>query len=185
MKKWVVALFAWGLLAGVSIRVSRADITIDQDTITATGDLTLHTMPSQKQDIFYSVDASGGITIGTTETLIVWDTPSLPGDYYSSDGDYIQIEEDGDYLVRIHVTADNTGGGRLSAEWYITVNDVEVDGTRAATYHRVLDDGDDTASITAVLTLSSGDTIAVAGISNDSNYVVSKANGCRIMIRKL
>lgn len=152
------------------------------------GDTAIH---GYAPSVFYAYHGAGGVTIPTSWTDLPW-----PNEI-RQDGDYAHIGSSaivgftsaGDYKVTVDVAANVSDSSRSHVDWRLVLDTgggfVEVDGSRAATYHRSAADGRNSASITILLEgITVGDELKVQGDSDRSTQVTTLPDGCRIYIEK-
>jgi|GEM_PF-6974980 len=142
-------------------------------------------------DIFYAYDAAGATALGTAAVDITFDTEVREDSEYThaADSAEVTINTSGSYNIDYDCTSDVTTDDRSLVTHYMMRNTgvgfVEVDGTRATTYHRTNGDGRNTASINHYQNLDLGDVIKFQAFGDSNGNLVTVADGCRLRIERL
>ena len=138
--------------------------------------------------IFHAFNAAGGISLVSSAWAdLTWtdEVRKDTGFTHSTNSAEITFTVAGDYLVTVDITTEVTIDDRTSGVFRMMQNGVEISGTRTATYQRLAADPYGQASITRLITVSSGDIVKIQGYSNRSSAGVrTLADGCRIYIER-
>lgn len=140
---------------------------------------------------FHAYDNAGGTTIPTSWTDVTFDTEVKKdtGYTFTAGNAEITIANAGWYMIIVDVAADVSDTSRSHADWRLTVDSggghAEMQGSRAATYHRTSADGRDSATITRLYQFSAGDKLKLQGLSDRTTQVTTVADACRITIYSL
>ena len=154
-------------------------------------DLTAPPANASEDGLFYAYDGAGGLTVGTTTTVITLDTIGKLGDdfLFTAGGSEITIETDGWYEITYHIGTDVSSGSNRSKTMAQLEEDTgsgfaAVPGTQGPMYNRQSDRGFANASVTILRQYQSGDKIRLTAIKTGSDTVVTVANGVGITIRE-
>ncbi len=105
-----------------------------------------------------------GTTVSTGGVDIVdMDTERFANPDFSLSGGRVTVNFTGRVKVTYSVSADGTNTTRASMLWDLYQNAAIVPGSRSFTYHRTTASGEDTASRTVLLDVTSGDIVDVRG----------------------
>lgn len=156
------------------------------------------TFPSIERNnaFFYARGSSSGVISDQGAITYMTFTSERSDSIYTVGSNYVECDEAGWYRIRMDGTADNTNGtynDRFTVRWAIYKSTggsyFEITGARAFSYHRNLDDGEDTATVEILEQLNANDRIAfictVHTNHDAANDIIRVANGCRFMIEKV
>lgn len=136
-------------------------------------------------------DSVGGVSI-TSEATIIFDTTRNGSDlmvYNVSSGE-TTFKESGKFSIQSTVSIDNTNTSRSTAKIFVQLDTgsgfVTIPGIEAYTYNRTSASAENSASISTILDVNSGDKIRVRGVRNSgSGALLTIANGSNITISRL
>lgn len=143
--------------------------------------------------IFYAYDNIGNIDITSGFTSITWDTEIRKDSIYkhSVDSSDITFASNGDYLVSTDISTNKTSD-RIRSTTVIRIlldtgsGFLEIEGTRGFAYNRNTTSGENTCTVTRILSgIISGNIIRVEAMRlNGIGTILTIPNGCRIYIEK-
>ena len=142
---------------------------------------------------FFMAYTTVNTNINAGFTAIPWNVEKRKDSIYThiANSSEITVTEDGDYHIIVDVTTDINSGNNRSISTVRLVKDsgggfMELSGSRTALYNRINNRATSSGSISWIETMNSGDKIAVqAQRTAGTSSIVTKANHCRLTIRKL
>jgi hypothetical protein len=138
--------------------------------------------------IFHAYNAAGGVSLTSTQwSALTWTDEVRKDSIYTHQNNSAEITftSPGDYLVTVDITTEVTVDDRTTAVFRMTLDGVEIPGTRAMNYQRLVADPGTNSVITRFITVTAGQVLKVEGYSNrSSSGVRTLADGCRIYIEK-
>jgi len=102
---------------------------------------------------------------------------------YSNTNGSVTVNKTGNFKITYDISATTTGS-RSTLEIVLQINDTNVPGSFAYSYHRSSDNGEDTASGTVLVSLTYGDIVRVR-IREINGTIITKANACRLTIEEI
>ena len=128
---------------------------------------------------------NGGVTQVLTTTFVtaLFDTSVREDSIFSYAAGVVTVNRTGWFEVQAEIGADSTGP-RSSLEAQILQNGTPIVGTFGYGYHRNTTSGQNTASATFLLNITSGDTVEIE-IREIAGAVVTLANACRLIIKEI
>ncbi len=139
---------------------------------------------SRLKESFHAYNAAVTQVLTTTFVTAVIGTDIRSDASFVNDGlGTITVNKTGNFRITYDIGADSTGP-RSSMECKLQVNTVDVPGTFSYGYHRNTGNGEDTASCTTLVSLTSGDAVRVQ-IREIAGAIVTLANACRLTIEEI
>ncbi len=139
--------------------------------------------------IFASGEGVGAITYGNSYTLVplgtVHQTASFATVDVSGNEGEININEDCKIRIDYSYSAEGTSNTRSSGKTALALNGSAVEGSWRYTYHRNTNDGSDSSTMSAILDVVDGDTLALYAIRTHGNNLSSVQDGISVVITKL
>ena len=152
-----------------------------------------YTVGGARRYAHYTTTASQNIGgAGGTETAIGWNTEVHEDTGFTHDtstlNSRITITDAGRYEIKASVSADNTGGSRITTELYYKINGVAVKRGKANSYSRGANYGDLSMNIATEYDFSASDYIEIVTNVDDTDatYTVNTdVDECEFIIRRL
>lgn len=122
----------------------------------------------------------------TTPINVLFDTSVRTDTAYTYSAGVTTINESGWYEITYDVSVTITNNSESNSQVQILVNGTPVAGTLSYMHHRIAARGQDSASATAKVNLTSGNTISVQTVrTSGGGTMVTLANACRLNIQQI
>lgn len=141
-----------------------------------------------QSEFLFLYDATGGLAVPGGGVAIPWDTQSkiTPAFSHTTSSSEVTIQRTGTYIVRADISIDTGSSSRSSSQSVIQLDTgsgfADVSGTDGWGYHRTGANGEDTASLMAVLDLEVGDKIRIVSSEVNGASLSTLAQGSRLII---
>ena len=146
-------------------------------------DLVQTSLSITPKEYFYAHNGATTQTLTGTAVTSQVTTVVRSDSIYSAAGGEVTVNKTANFKISFDFTADTTGS-RSTGEAFLEINGTLVTGSIAYTYNRNAGQGQNTASGTVLVSITSGDVVRLR-IREQSGTIVTVANATRLIIEEI
>lgn len=118
-------------------------------------------------------------------SIISMDTEESSQSGFAQSSGGVQITDAGRYKISYAASVDSTNSNRTSVQAALHINGVELVRSRSFSYHRTVNNGEDTASKSAIITLAANDVIDLRALILSGNGAATIDNASNLILEKI